>query len=98
MSIVTKTRIKNIWIHCKNIDCLLYLKSQDNFNFFWHENDTVCLTSLGYVWAYPGKQPILQSIAVLPELHNDILNSCLGICSDIISKYRDIYYDQNNYF
>jgi hypothetical protein len=85
-------------IHCKNIDSLLFLKLQNNsFNFFWHENDTISLTSIGYIWAYPGKQPIPNSIAVLPELHNDKIKECIGICSDEISKYRDSYYDKNNY-
>jgi len=37
--------------------------------------------------AYPGKQPIKDSIAVMPELYNDDLSLCIGICSDYISKY-----------
>jgi hypothetical protein len=82
--------------HCKNIDSLLFFKTKNNcFNFFWHENDTLCLTSLGYIWAYPGKQPISNSIAVMPEIHNDNLSKCVGICSDYIEKYN---YDKNNYF
>lgn len=94
-----ETRIKKIWIHCKNIDSLLYFKSQSNpFNFFWHENDTITLTSLGFIWAYPGKQPILHSIAVLPEFYNEKIDGCLGVCSDIINKYsNNKYYDKNNY-
>jgi hypothetical protein len=93
-----ESRIKNIWIHCKNIDILLFLKLQKkSFNFFWHENDTISLTSKGYIWAYPGKQPISNSIAVLPELYNDKIKECIGICSDKIGEYRDQHYDKNNY-
>lgn len=94
------SRIKCLWIHCKNIDSVVYFKNQDHlpFNFFWHENDTLTLTSLNFVWAYPGKQPIEQSIAVLPERYDDNINKCAGICSDIIDTYRSkFYYDKNNY-
>ena len=36
----------------------------------------------------PGKQPINRSIAVMPELFNDNVDSCLGICSDYIQNYK----------
>jgi hypothetical protein len=58
-------------------------------NWFWHENDTMTLTSFGYVWVYPGRQPILRSIAVMPEREWEDISSCLGICSDVIKKYKD---------
>lgn len=84
-----KLRKFKLWIHCKNIDSLLFLKeTDDGFNYFWHENDTLTLTSLGYIWAYPGKQPIKNSIAVLPEIYSDKIQNCLGICSDYILKYK----------
>jgi hypothetical protein len=38
---------------------------------------------------YPGKQPIVGSIAVMPEIHSDEISKCLGICSDFIKKYND---------
>jgi hypothetical protein len=50
---------------------------------------TVTLTSQGAIWAYPGKQPIKRSIAVMPEINNDDTSQCLGICSDYIKKYKD---------
>ena len=59
-----------------------------DLNWFWHEEDTLTLTSFGYVWVYPGKQPIKNSIAVMPELKNDDVSKCMGICSDIIEKYK----------
>jgi hypothetical protein len=46
------------------------------------------LTSFGYVWVYPGRQPILRSIAVMPEREWEDISSCLGICSDVIKKYK----------
>lgn len=77
---------KKLWIHCKNKEALEQLSYSD-LHYFWHEKDTVTLTSYKYVWAYPGKQPIKNSIAVMPELYNDNISECIGICSDYISNY-----------
>lgn len=83
-----RDRISKLWIHCKNVEAIIFFKSlQYEFNYFWHEQDTITLTSKGYIWAYPGKQPITESIAVLPELNNDDISSCVGICSDFIQNY-----------
>jgi len=60
-----------------------------DINYFWHEEDTLTLTSHNYLWVYPGKQPIKNSIAVLPELFQDDVSECLGVCSDFIKKYED---------
>lgn len=91
-----KVRAENLWIHCKNIESMIYFSRYDaifgplvnSFNFFWHETDRVTLTSKGVIWAYPGNQPISGSVAVMPELHNDDISDCFGICSDYVSNYR----------
>ena len=81
-------RIDRLWVHCKNIEAVIFFKNCGyEFNYFWHETDTITLTSKNYIWAYPGKQPIRGSIAVLPELFNDNTSKCLGICSDFIQNY-----------
>jgi hypothetical protein len=81
-------RLPKLWIHCKNIESVLFFKECGyDVNYFWHEEDTITLTSNNYIWAYPGKQPIKDSIAVMPELFNDDTTKCLGICSDYISNY-----------
>jgi len=80
-------KIDKLWVHCKNTELLNWIRSTE-LHYFWHENDTVTLTSKNYIWAYPGKQPIKNSIAVMPELNNDNLTSCLGICSDYINTYK----------
>ena len=80
-----------LWIHCKNTEAISALNDFPEthlLNYFWHQNDDVTLTSKGYIWAYPGKQPIKSSIAVLPELNNDDLTHAIGICSDNIKKYK----------
>jgi hypothetical protein len=58
------------------------------FNWFWHDVDDMTLTSKGFIWVYPGKQPINNSIAVIPELYEDNISKCIGICSDYIEDYE----------
>lgn len=81
-------RQRSLWIHCKNIKALEWFNSLRFFNHFWHETDTVTLTYKGFTWAYPGRQPIKGSIAVMPEINNDDVTECYGICSDVIEQYR----------
>ena len=80
-------RIDKLWVHCKNIELLSWIRST-SLHYFWHENDTVTLTSKNYIWAYPGKQPIKNSIAVMPEINNDNVSGCIGVCSDYIQNYK----------
>lgn len=82
-------RSKNLWVHCKNTEAMSFLsKFGSDLNYFWHQEDTLTLTSKKYIWAYPGKQPIENSISVMPEIKNDDISLCVGICSDYILKYR----------
>lgn len=88
------TKRKNVlWVHCKNMEALRKLSELNSkkvdINFFWHEKDTAALTSVGYIWCYPGKQALGGSIAVLPEIYNDNTSFCNGICSDYIQKYKE---------
>jgi len=82
-------RKDKLWVHCKNIEAVEWFNSLcDTYNYFWHQEDTLTLTSKGYVWVYPGKQSVKNSIAVMPELFNDDTSLCLGICSDYIQNYK----------
>lgn len=81
-------RYDKLWIHCKNTLVIDWIRSVKEFNWFWHEEDTLTLTSQQFIWVYPGKQPILNSIAVMPEIYNDETQHCKGICSDYIKKYK----------
>jgi hypothetical protein len=82
-------RISKLWVHCKNVEAIIFFKnSQHAFNYFWHENDTLTLTSHNHIWVYPSKQPIQNSIAVMPEIYDDDTTQCLGICSDFVEKYK----------
>ena len=80
-------RNEKLWLHCKNVDCISFLSSSA-LNYFWHESDTVTLTSKKYIWAFPGKQPIKNSIAVLPECYVQNISQCVGVCSDVIADYK----------
>ena len=85
-----RDRLSKLWVHCKNVEAVLYFKECGyNANYFWHEEDTLTLTSHNHLWVYPGKQPIEKSIAVMPEIYNDDVSKCLGICSDYIENYKN---------
>jgi len=78
---------EKLWCHAKNLEAIVEMKN-NNIHYFWHQKDDITLTSKGYIWAYPGKQPIKESIAVLPEIHKDDVSNCIGICSDNIIEYN----------
>tara|TARA_R100000152_G_C6782005_1_gene217960 strand:+ start:8883 stop:9326 length:444 start_codon:yes stop_codon:yes gene_type:complete len=83
----------SLWCHAKNLDALVQLRYLNttrgyNIHYFWHQKDDATLTSKNYIWAFPGKQPIKDSIAVMPEVGGDVLTGCQGICSDFIQKYK----------
>jgi len=78
-----------LWIHCKNINALNLIK--DDFNAFGHDVDDYVLTSKKFIWVYPNKPLVPNSIAVLPEkatYNADDLNQCYGICTDFPYKYK----------
>ena len=83
-----------LWCHAKNITTLEELL-RNGAHCFWHQTDDVTLTSLGYIWTFPGKQLAGSSICVLPEKGNpdatadELVMICAGICSDYIENYKD---------
>lgn len=87
-------------VHCKNLKAMEKLCEQNikHFpnvpHFFWHENDTVALTSKGLMWTYPRKPLTSLSICVLPELcpwEDKELKKCLGLCTDSARDYNLIF-------
>ncbi len=92
---VTKDFINSIkdrsWFHCKNEDALSNLNDDfDQINFFWHDSDKYTITSMGYIWAFPGEKIIKNSIILFPENYPENKNQILlssGICSDYIEDY-----------
>lgn len=43
----------NLWIHCKNIEALLFCQSDPTLNYFFHQNDLFTVTSKGFIWVHP---------------------------------------------
>ena len=79
---------ERLWCHCKNIDALWFLLKND-IHCFFHQEDDVTLTSKGYMWVYPGKKLVRDSVCVMPELgYVGNLKTCYGICSDYIGDYN----------
>ena len=79
---------KKIWCHAKTREALIALQ-EINAHYFWHQEDDYTITSKGFIWTYPGKKLLPQSICVLPENANYKKINCLGICSDFIQRYKD---------
>ena len=77
---------EKIWCHAKTTIALSALH-QIGAHYFWHQEDDYTITSKGFIWTYPGKKLLPNSICVLPEEANYIEINCLGICSDFIEKY-----------
>jgi hypothetical protein len=87
-------RSKFLWIHCKNVEAIMWCKNIviEELNYFWHQQDKLTITSRGFLWVYPGNQPVKGSVAVLPEIEQEKrLGDCFGICSDYIVKYKVEY-------
>lgn len=83
-----------LWVHAKNIEALSALKNLTNC--FFHDVDAAVLTSKNFIWTYPGKRLVKNSIAVLPETTSykkEDLKVCYGICSDFIKSFKGEYHD-----
>jgi len=81
---------KQLWCHAKNLQALESLASLKDVHYFWHQNDDYTLTSRGFIWCYPGKKTLSNSICVMPEKSNypiDEISACAGICSDYLKMY-----------
>lgn len=78
---------EKLWCHAKNINALMEMKKYA-IHYFWHENDTVTLTSKNYVWAYPNKEYPTGVIAVLPEMFSSNIDKCKGVCSDFVINFK----------
>lgn len=82
-------RRNNLWVHCKDKYSIEYLNSESSeINYFFHNDDDLTITSKGFLWVFPGMQPVKNSIAVMPELYNDDIMQCIGVCSDFINNYK----------
>lgn len=74
-----------VWCHAKNLEALELLLGMRT-NCFWHEKDTVTLTSNKYIWCYPGNFPV-HPRAVWLDLEDKPLPAnkfgIYAICGDV---------------
>lgn len=82
----------HLWVHCKNA-AAIEICQRTNLHYFWHQEDDYTVTSLGYIWAYPGKEPPSEkTITVLPELHWNMdeykNHTTMGVCSDFVGTMK----------
>lgn len=73
------------WCHAKNIEALHEMLKNKNIHCFWHQNDDYTITSKGYIWCYPGKKLLKNSICVMPEINNQNVMNCFAICTDYVN-------------
>ena len=78
-----------LWCHAKNVEALDAMV-KIGVHCFWHQEDDYTLTSRGHVWIYPGEKPSKSGIMVSKSFDPDLIEKCLGICSDDIMKYKEI--------
>jgi hypothetical protein len=58
---------------------------KQNINCFWHQEDDFTLTSSGFIWTYPNKNVLDNSIIVDNDPKWKEKNyKCYGVCSDYI--------------
>lgn len=80
---------KSLWCHAKNLAALEAMV-RNKIHCFWHQEDDVTLTSLKFLWTYPGKELSGRSIAVMPEqVEGWDISNVYGVCTDYVLKYRD---------
>ena len=80
---------KKLWIHCKDFEALNILsKNKKKFNFFWHENDSFTLTSLGYIWTYPNSN-FYEGKSINVNIGQELAHGkYYGICSDYVNDLK----------
>jgi hypothetical protein len=84
-------RKDKLWIHCKNQDALFQLNNT-GFNYFWHQEDDVTLTSQEFIWAYPNKQNSCYRNLVVLDFSVDVdfdfysKSGVYGVCVDYIGN------------
>lgn len=82
-----------LWCHAKNNESLKKMIDNKKINCFWHQNDDYTLTSKNFIWVYPNKQLVDNSIAVMPENTNysvENLKRCYAVCTDKPIYYKNL--------
>jgi hypothetical protein len=85
-------RSSRLWVHCKNSPAIEVISST-SLNWFVHENDPYTLTSQGFIWGYPGVEPVGDRFILLwfgPEKPSVAKAGLLpyAYCGDFIESWR----------
>jgi glycerophosphoryl diester phosphodiesterase len=79
-----------LWIHCKNLNALVYLKNF-GFNCFFHDRDHYTITSKGIIWGNINSPMASDVICVMPELSHTLSFDVFGICTDFPVHFKELY-------
>ena len=87
-----KDRSTRLWIHCKHLESMCYLRKTDTdnkLNYFGHDNDDYVLTSQNFLFCKPTKKLDEHCILVMPEFYNYEVSdeNCHGILTDYPKGY-----------
>ena len=91
---VTFLTTNGLWCHAKNMAAIVEMEKLNktlNFDihYFWHQEDDCTLTSKNIIWVHPKTKPIKGTISVLPEIQDQDVSKCMGVCSDYIENYKN---------
>ena len=82
------------WCHAKN-EMALQILLKEECHCFWHQADDRVLTSLKYIWTYPGKKLIedkticvVNEKIVSREEFMILKKNCVAICSDYVDTLK----------
>jgi len=82
-----------LWIHCKNIEALIYFLEFKKLNVFGHDNDNYVLTSKHNMFCKPGHPSNKNVVIVMPEIAPVYLledfNNCYGVCTDYPMEIKE---------
>lgn len=87
-----ENRLAWLWVHCKNRGAL-EVASETALNWFFHDSDAYTVTSQGYIWSYPGSEPVGKKCVALwfgPEdpTGSYSSNEPFAICGDYVDSWR----------
>lgn len=88
-----------IWCHAKDEEALANL-IQIGAHCFGHARDAYVLTSLGFIWTFPGAPiPSTLAVSVMPEWNLPAEDrppaTLAGICTDFPHRYADLFHVAN---
>jgi hypothetical protein len=79
-------------LHCKDVKTFAFLYKE--YHCFYHTVEDIINTSRNYIITHVDHDILENTICMMPEKYNHSyknLTKCIGICSDVIKKYRDEY-------